>query len=158
MKMVKIKKYLSVLFMLCMITTTVAVHSTPVLKQEPGYSAETLDKFITATRQVSIIQHEGEQKMIDAIERENLDVDTFNQIAEMMINPEEAEQIEVTPEQMDSFTSVLETLQFIQVEIQQEMEVAIINTGMDVEEYQKIVQDYHNDPTFQQQINAMLEN
>ncbi|MDQ3190653.1 MAG: DUF4168 domain-containing protein [Bacteroidota bacterium] len=158
MKMVKIKKYLGVLCLMFLITTTgTTVISSPVFNQESEYSVETLDKFILATKQISLIQEQGEQKMVETIENEDLDIDTFNKIAEMMINPENAEQIEVTPRQMDSFTFVLEKLQLLQIEIQQEMEQAIVDNNMSIEDYQKIVEDYHNNPAFQQQINEMLQ-
>ncbi|HET6245936.1 MAG: DUF4168 domain-containing protein [Bacteroidetes bacterium] len=157
MKVVKNIKYIGILFILFLFTSTIHVASSAVLKQQTAYTVELLNKFIKATKKVSLIQQEGEQKMVQAIEQEDLDVDTFNKIAEMMINPESAEKIDVTPEQMDSFTKVLEKLQGLQFEIQQEMEAAIIDNGIAIEDYQKIVEEYHNNPSFQQQINEMLQ-
>lgn len=159
MKISKIKKYLSFVCMICLLTITAAAQTDQNTEQESksSYSAETLDKFIKATRYISKIQQEGEQKMVQMIEEENLDVETFNKIAETMLNPSQGDNSEITPDQMESFNKALEKLQLFQLEMQKEMEAAIIRTGMQVEEYQQIIEDYQNDPQLQQQINEMLQ-
>ena len=158
MKMPRIKKYLSLLCMVCLISITVTAQPSQGKKQESAsYSAETLDKFIEATKHVSRIQQEGEQKMVQMIEEEDLDIETFNKIAEMMMSPEQVQDDNISAEQMESFNSVLEKLQVFQVEMQREMESAITGTGMEVEEYQNIIEDYQSDPALQQQIQEMLQ-
>lgn len=158
MKMPRIKKYLSLLCMVCLISITATAQPSQGKKQEPAsYSAETLVKFIEATKHVSRIQQEGEQKMVQMIEEEDLDVETFNKIAEMMMSPEQVQDDNISAEQMESFNSVLEKLQVFQVEMQREMESAITGTGMEVEEYQNIIEDYQSDPALQQQIQEMLQ-
>jgi hypothetical protein len=125
-------------------------------KQVISYSKAKLQKFVEASKGISLIQQMGEQKMIAAIEEKNLDVDTFNKIAEMHMNPA-ADVNGVSEKDMESFNNVIQELQVIQTQMEQEMELAITSTGMNVEEYIEIMEEYHKDPDLQQQINELLE-
>lgn len=120
------------------------------------YPDEKLQKFVDASRDISTIHQQGEEKMIKVIERENLDIETFNQIAEMKMNPGESTPIGVTNEQVESFDRVMPELQIIQMQMQQDMESAIEDSGMKVEEYTEIMEAYRTDPKVQGKINELL--
>jgi hypothetical protein len=123
---------------------------------ENSYPKEKLKKFVDASKDISTIHQEGEEKMISAIEKENLDIETFNKIAELKMNPQEADAGSVSPEEVEAFDRVMPELQLIQIQMQQEMESAIKETGMEVEEYTEIMEAYRSDPELQAEINSML--
>jgi hypothetical protein len=125
-------------------------------QQEISYSKDKLEKFVEASKGISVVQQMGEQKMIAAIEEKDLDVDTFNKIAEMHMNPS-ADVSGVSEKDIESFNSAIQELQVIQMQMEQEMELVITSTGMNVEEYIEIMEEYHKDPELQKQINDLLE-
>ena len=132
----------------------------PILGQTQDniqYPEETLQSFIEASMEIHQIQEAGEQKMLQALEKENLDVDTFNEIAEMMNGNETTSQDDISAAQILSFNNVIERFQAIQSEMRQEMENAITGKGMGIEEYQQIIEDYYQDPELQQKINEMIQ-
>ncbi|MBA3898764.1 MAG: DUF4168 domain-containing protein [Bacteroidetes bacterium] len=125
-------------------------------QQETQYSSEKLQKFVEASKGISTIHQHGEEKMIAAIEQENLDIEKFNQIAEMKMNQQEAAAGDVSDEDIASFERVMPELQIIQMQMQQEMEIAIEESGMEVEEYTEIMEAYRADPEVQEKINELL--
>jgi hypothetical protein len=157
MKLTRIKRYFLAMVLICC-TPVISFAQEGIQEQQENdkYSSEKLKKFVDASKEISSIQQEGEMKMVQAIEKENLDVETFNKIVELKMDPEQATTEGVTEEQIASFDKVVEELQVIQVQMQQEMESAIREKGIQVEEYQEIIEAYHSDPALQQQINEMF--
>jgi hypothetical protein len=125
-------------------------------QQGAKYSSDKLQKFVEASKDISSIHQQGEEKMIGVIERENLDIEKFNIIAEMKMNPQETPQGEVSEEDMASFDKVMPELQIIQLQMQEEMEAAITESGMQVEEYTEIMEAYRTNPRVQEKINELL--
>jgi hypothetical protein len=158
MDLAKIKNPFLILVMFFMSIGLINAQVAP--QDSPGnseYSKEKLEKFVEATKEISEIQQNGEQKMIQVIEKEkNLDVETFNKIAEAMMNAEQPEEGEISEAEIESFNNVMPELQMIQMQMQQEMESAITDRGLEISEYQEVMEAYQRDPQVQQKINEML--
>jgi hypothetical protein len=125
-------------------------------QQKIKYSSDKLQKFVEASKDISTIHQQGEEKMIAVIERENLDIEKFNQIAEMKMNQEESASGDISQADVASFDKVMPELQIIQLQMQEQMESAIEESGMQVEEYTEIMEAYRNDPGVQEKINELL--
>jgi hypothetical protein len=122
------------------------------------YPEEKLEQFVEASKDIHMINQMGEEQMIRVIEREELDVETFNRIAEMKLNPAEGARHEgtVTQAQVAAFDKVMDEIGLIQMQMQQSMENAILESGMEVDEYIELMEAYQTDLVLQQRINDML--
>lgn len=120
-----------------------------------NFSEATLANFIKASKSIEQIQQQTEQEMIKAVEKENLNVDRFNEIAQAKQNPEV--ELNVTDKELKSFETAINQFEQIQVQMQSKMEDAIKEKNIGLDEYKEIVYAYHQNKEFQQKINSMLQ-
>lgn len=140
-----------------------AVATSPALAQQAPQPQPTqtqlsegqISRFVIAYQAVQTIRAEAQPEFIAAVEAEGLTVEEFNAIAEAQQNPETTAQI--SPEQAEQFTAAVNQLTVIQEEVQAEMQVAIQDAGLTIEEYQAILGAAQQDETLRQQINEQLE-
>ncbi len=124
----------------------------PAVKED--FTDQELQQFIEANKVAIGVQQSAEQKMISAIEKEGLDIQTFNEILTSKQNPEAETQ--ATPEDQGKFNTAVEEVVKIQEEMMTEMESAIQETGISVEQYEEILLAYQQSPVVQEKLNQML--
>ncbi len=141
----------------------------PVPQQQPqatpaasDFSPEELRQFAQAAGRVMEIQAQSEQKMVAAIEQEDLEVDQFNQILTMQQQRATQEDVETpaeepTAEEMAAFNKAAQQIMQIRQETDTEMVTAIEDEGLAPEKFQEIMMAYQQNPEVKQQIDAMLE-
>lgn len=160
---INIKNISIILFSLLIFASAFAQEKTQA-KQEPtkeqqqvktNFSDETLSKFIEASKSIDAIQQKTEQEMIKIVEKENLSVDRFNEIAQTQQNPEV--ELDVTDKELKSFEKAVGQFQEIQMQMQSKMENAIKEKNIDVNEYKEIMFAYQQNQEFQQKINSLLQ-
>lgn len=122
-----------------------------------SFSDEDLAKFSKAAAKVNEIQQSAEKQMIDAIEKQGLDLDTFNEIAMAQQNPN-AETGAIDEGDMKKFQAVSGDLQQIQMDMQPKMVEAIESTGIELNKYQEMVTAYQQSPELQQRVQEMMGN
>lgn len=126
----------------------------PAVKED--FTDQELQQFIEANKVAIGVQQSAEQKMISAIEKEGLDIQTFNEILTSKQNPEAETQ--ATPEDQGKFNTAVEEVVKIQEEMMTEMESAIQETGISVEQYEEILLAYQQSPVVQEKLNQLLNN
>lgn len=121
-------------------------------------SDEALTLFVQAAQEVQKIQQGAQQEMMEVIQSENLDVQTFNTIAKSQQNPSQAQKADVSEEEMAAFEAAAQQINKMNQEIQVEMQMAIQEIGLEVEEYKEIMMAYQQDPSIQERIDAIMQN
>ncbi|MDQ3190090.1 MAG: DUF4168 domain-containing protein [Bacteroidota bacterium] len=119
------------------------------------YSDKTLSKFIEASKSIDQIQQQTEQEMIKVVEKENLNVERFNEIAQAQQNPEA--ELDVTEKELKSFETAVGQFQKIQEQMQSKMENAIKEKNIELDEYKEIMFAYQQNQEFQKKINSLLQ-
>ncbi|MGM0376994.1 MAG: DUF4168 domain-containing protein [Bacteroidota bacterium] len=123
-------------------------------QQQKDYSEEEIDVFAEAVAQVLPIQQEAEQKMMKEIEDQGMELDKFNQIARQMQQGGEPE--DVSEEDMETFKSISEEIQGIQMETQQEVNKIISDEGMSPAKYQEMISAYSSNPEIKKKVDEKI--
>ncbi|HET6245361.1 MAG: DUF4168 domain-containing protein [Bacteroidetes bacterium] len=154
-----IKTTFVLLFTLLIFAPVFAQQPMPAIEEkEPvktEFPKEAITKFIEASKNIEAIQQKTEQEMLKIVEKENLEVDRFNEIAQSKQNPEA--ELDVTEKEMKSFETAIGHFQEIQEKMQNEMEQAIIEKNIEIDEYKEIMLAYQQNKEFQQKINLLMQ-
>ncbi|MFO8002243.1 MAG: DUF4168 domain-containing protein [Marinilabilia sp.] len=159
--MISIKQKVASLFLSALFVlggTVYAQQQDPMMQQgqqeQKEYSEEEIDVFANAVAQVLPIQQEAEEKMIEEIEDQGMELDQFNQIANQMQQGGEPEG--VSEEDMETFQNISDEIQGIQMETQQKVNEIISDEGMNPEQYQEMISAYSSDPNIKQKVDEKL--
>lgn len=118
-------------------------------------SEEQIDQFASAYQALQTIQESSQAEMVEVIEAEGLTVEEFEAIAQGQQDPA-ATQAEVSPEQVEQFSTVYEQVDTIRTNARAEMQSAIQAQGLSVEEFEQILAMAQQDPALQEEINQRL--
>ncbi|MEK6476276.1 DUF4168 domain-containing protein [Catalinimonas sp. 4WD22] len=127
-------------------------------QQQPvkeNFTDEELKTFIQANKSVVQVQQAAEQKMIQAIEETEMDVNRFNEIATAQQDPQA--DAEASADEMATFNEAAQKVMNVQRETQSEIAAAVEEEGMEFDEYRQIMMAYQNSPKVQQQITKLIE-
>lgn len=126
----------------------------PMAQQQAAsdVSDEELEQFVNVSSVVQEIQMEAQTEMIEIVENEGLEVDTYNQIAQAMQMGQSEDEIDVSSEDMERFENASATIQEMEMELEAEMTSAIEDEGMDTERFMMINMALQQDPELQQRI------
>lgn len=143
------------------LTINVSAQDSPAVPQEQqqtetNFDDQELQQFASAAGKVMVLQQETEQKMIQAIEEENLELEKFNQILQSQQNQEI--EANASEEEMQSFNSAAEKIIKIQTEVQTDMMRVIQEEGLEPQKYEQILMAYQSDPDTKARIDAILHN
>jgi hypothetical protein len=120
------------------------------------FNDQELKQFANAAEKVIVIQQETEQKMVQVIEEENLEIDKFNSILKAQQSPD-AEEVDASEEEMQAFNNATQKLIQIQNKVQDDMVQAIEAEGLEPQKYQEIMLAYQSDPELKARIDALLQ-
>lgn len=119
------------------------------------FSDDELSSFVDAYEGVMLIQQESEQKMLDAIESEDLTMERFNEVLAMQQDP--SKEVDATADEMASFNNAAQAI----IKERQDAETKVISViegeGLDIETYQEIMMAYQYSPVVQEKLNKLLE-
>lgn len=153
-----VKKSIIFSLVLFFSTTIFAQMVPPAQPQElpSSYTNEELKQFVNAVTKVMVIQEQGQMQMVEAIEENDISIDRFN---EMLMQGQQMgqENIQATEEELVAFTNSMNEVQMVQMEMQQNMMAAITNEGLDVEQYQNIMQSYEVNPEVKERVDQYFE-
>lgn len=128
----------------------------PSVQMREDFSDDELQSFVNANEKVIVIQMEGEQKMIKAIEDEGLTVDRFHEILEHQRDPNRATETKTSPEELKSFNNAAQVILQENAKLEERMTSSIEEEGIDIETYQQIMVAYQQNPGIQNRVNKML--
>lgn len=127
----------------------------PSVEIRDDFSDDELKSFVKASKRITAIQMETEQKMVQAIENEGLTVDRFHQILEEQRNPQGATQTSV--EELKSFNNAAQTIIQVNRKIEQQMAASVEEAGINIERYNQIMVAYQQSPAIQSRVDKFLD-
>lgn len=115
-----------------------------------------LQQFAKAAGKMIVIQQETEQKMIEVIEEEELDVNKFNEIMTAQQN-QQTQDLEASEEDLQKFDKAATKIVQMQQEVQGEMVEAIQEEGLEPQKYEQILLAYQSDPEVKAKVDAYIQ-
>ncbi len=111
--------------------------------------------FVSAVKEVQVINQESQQNMIKAVEEAELDIQRFNEIYGAMQDPNT--DVDASDEEMEKFNKANTEIVGIQTEAQQKMEKEIVDQDLTIQRYQEINMQVQNDPELMQKVQTLLQ-
>ncbi|MFW5656535.1 MAG: DUF4168 domain-containing protein [Bacteroidota bacterium] len=115
-----------------------------------------LKQFASAFLEVQNVDQQAQQNMIDAVEKEGLEVQRYNEIQQAQQNPEQ-EAGTANDEEIKKYESASKEIEKIQGQTQQKMQEKITDEGLTVPRYQEIAAAVQASPELQQKLQQFLE-
>ena len=122
--------------------------------QDNQVSEAELTKFANAYIELQVQNQTAQQKMVQIIEAEGIDVQRFSAIQQASMNPEL--KVEATDEEIKMHQSTIEKIQKLQPELEKEPSQRIIATGLTMERFEALAGLIQNDKSLQQRVEAIL--
>jgi len=129
----------------------------PDLPASSDVSDEEIEMVASAINELGPIQVEAQEKMQEAVEGEDITFERFQQMMMAMQNPQMADQVDITDEEMATLQTLQPTLMEIQSEADKKMVDKIESSGLTVERYQNIVMAAQQDEELRARVEALLE-
>lgn len=129
----------------------------PDLPTSDEVSDEEVSQIVSTINDLEPIQIEAQSKIEEALVAEDLTIERFRQMMMAMQNPQMADQIDVTEEEMSKMQILQPLLIDIQGEADREMIAAIEENGLTMERYRSIVMGAQQDPELMQRIETLLD-
>ncbi len=151
--MLRIIKLSSIIISFFLIQSFVFGQAAMELEQE-AISDKEFDTFISAFKEVQLVDTEAQKDITNVLEDNNLDINTFTQMQQAAQMPDT--EIDASQEEMQNFETASQEIHEIQAAAQQEMQQKIQEEGLSIQRYQEIVGIIQQDPElmnrFQQEI------
>jgi hypothetical protein len=129
----------------------------PDLPSNSDVSDEEIEMVASAINELGPIQVEAQEKMQEAVEGEDITFERFQQMMMAMQNPQMADQVNITDEEMATLQTLQPTLMEIQSEADEKMVAKIEESGLTTDRYQKIVMAAQQDQELRARVEALLE-
>ncbi|MDN6309970.1 MAG: DUF4168 domain-containing protein [Flavobacteriaceae bacterium] len=124
-----------------------------VVSAQTSVSDADLEKFATAYTSVQQESQKVQQEMMSVIEDAGLETERFNQMYEATMSDKE---VEASAEEEKKFEKAMTKIETLQASVQSEMEKEIEKSGLDMTEYQGIMQELQTDPEMQEKLQKMM--
>lgn len=102
-----------------------------------------IQKFVVASRSVRNLNNNLQEKMVEIVQGEGMDVERFNEI--QVAAQKQDENIQPSEQEMKQIEQAIGKIQTVQVTVQTEMMNAIKDEGFTEESYNAIVQELQSD-------------
>lgn len=129
----------------------------PDLPTSEDVSDEELDQLIQTISDLGPIQEETQEKIEEVVVAEDISFDRFQEMMMAMQNPQMADEINVTEDEMSKLQTLQPTLIDIQGEADREMAAAIEDNGLTMQRYRSIVMGAQQDPELMERIEVLLD-
>ncbi|MEX2463468.1 MAG: DUF4168 domain-containing protein [Balneolaceae bacterium] len=129
----------------------------PDLPTSAEVSDEEVVQIVNTIVDLEPIQIKAQAQIVEALEAEDLTIERFQQMMMSMQNPQMADQVNVTEEEMAKLQTLQPLLIEIQGEADQEMVAVIEDNGLTMERYRGIVMGAQQDPELMARIEVLLD-
>lgn len=129
----------------------------PDLPTSSEVSDDEITKLVSTINDLEPIQIHAQEQILEALDSENITVERFQQMMMAMQNPQLAEEINITEEEMSKLQTIQPALIEIQGEADREMVEKIEENGFTMERYRNIVMGAQQDSELMARIEALLE-
>lgn len=135
--------------------TAIMAMSIPSMAQDQEYSDEELQQFADVVVEVITIQQQTQMQMIGIIEEHEMSIQRFN---EMMVESQEKplEEVEATEQEKEVFADISVQIMEIQDGMNDQIIKKIEDSGLTVERYEQILQDYQQSPELQERVKNLM--
>jgi hypothetical protein len=127
----------------------------PSVQARADFSDDELKSFVKASKKITSIQMETEQKMVQAIENEGLTVDRFHQILEQQRNPDTSA-TETSANELKSFNNAAQAIIRENKKVEEKMAASIEEEGIDVATFNQIMVAYQQNTGIQRRVDQMI--
>lgn len=119
-------------------------------------SDEELETFAEISMVAQQIQMGSQQEMLAAVEEEELDVQTYNTIAESRFNDQSDSDLDVSDEDIEKFEAASQKIEGMQADVESDMMDAVEAEGMEMNRFMEINAAIQQDQELQQRIQQMM--
>jgi hypothetical protein len=123
-------------------------------EESTNYSDQDIINFVEINKAIMLIQKGGEDLMMKAKEKNEMDMESFNKIYQSKQNPEIEN--ESSKEDQESFEAIMTEFVQIQQGLQIQMSDAITSRGMEIEKFERMMNSYQESAELQQKVNELL--
>jgi len=129
----------------------------PDLPTSSDVSDEEIDQIATTIGELEPIQVKAQEKMGAALEEEGISLERFQQMMMAMQNPQMADQVNISDEEMATIQQMQPKLMEIQGEAEQEMSAKMEENGLTMQRYRMVVMGAQQDPELMERLQSKLE-
>jgi hypothetical protein len=129
----------------------------PDLPASSEVSDDELTKLVSTIFDLEPIQIQAQEQIQEALESEDISIERFQQMMMAMQNPQLADEINITEEEMAKLETIQPALIEIQGEADREMVEKIEENGFTMERYRSIVMAAQQDAELMARIESLLE-
>lgn len=130
---------------------------TEALPTSADVSDEELTLLVKTIYELEPIQVDAQEKMVEAIAAEEISIERFQQMMMASQNPQLADQVNITDEEMEKLVAIQPALMQIQGEADRKMSEKIEENGFTMDRYRSIVMGAQQDPELMARIEAELD-
>lgn len=117
----------------------------PDLPTSADVSDDELIQLASTIEQLEPIQMEAEEKIVETLESEGITIERFQQMMMAMQNPQMADQVNITEEEMQKVQQLQPELMEIQGEAEQQITEKIEDNGFTMDRYRSIIMGMQQD-------------
>ena len=129
----------------------------PDLPTSSEVSDDELSKLVSTINDLEPIQIHAQEQIQEALDSEDITIERFQQMMMAMQNPQLADEVNITEEEMSKLQTIQPALIEIQGDADREMVETIEENGFTMERYRSIVMGAQQDPELMARIEALLE-
>jgi hypothetical protein len=129
----------------------------PELPTSADVSDEEIEQIATTIGELEPIQVKAQEQIGAALEEEGISLERFQQMMMAMQNPQMADQVEITDEEMAIIQNMQPKLMEIQGEAEQEMSAKMEENGLTMQRYRMVVMGAQQDPELMERLQSKLE-
>jgi flagellar biosynthesis/type III secretory pathway chaperone len=118
------------------------------------YSNDEIETFVEANLDVTKVQQNAQKKAMTIIEKNNLEIDRFNEIVAIQQGQSDEE---ASPEEMQAFNAAAQKIMANNKETQSKMVAVLKNYDISQEKYQKIMMAYQQDEEFRMKVDTVVQ-
>lgn len=122
-------------------------------ENEQKFSDQELMEFSTAFEKLQAVNAEAQQKMVEVVKSEGMDMKRFNEIHVAYINPNIKG--DATPEELKKHDRIMRKVKKMQETLQDNMDEVVKSSGLSTRKYQKIASEMRTDKTLQARYKKM---
>lgn len=119
-------------------------------------SDEEISILAVTLQELGPIEEKAQERMAEAVEAEDISIERFQQMMMAMQNPQMADEIDVSDEEMGKIQSLQPKLMEIQSDLEQESIAKIEDSGLTVDRYREIIMGAQQDVELMQRLQAEL--
>lgn len=129
----------------------------PDVPTSADVSDEEIDQLVTSIFELEPIQIQLQEDIEKAVEEEDFSFERFQQLMMAMQNPQMADEVDISDEEMQKIQELQPKLMELQGDAEQEMIAVIEDNGLTAERYQGILMGAQQDPELLTRVESLIE-